>query len=98
MAGLIVAAGVMCAATLLTAMRFMDLKKLLGYSALVDVAFTILMFMMFMGTFSGIVAGAFGGLFMTLALYVLKDLLGYKRIQRRGCKLVWVEYKGRFHA
>lgn len=92
MAGLIVAAGVMCAATIITASRFFDLRKMLGYAGIIDVAFTILMFYMFMGTFSGIVAGAFGGLFMTLALTGLKHVVGYKKLQRHGVKLVWVEY------
>jgi len=96
MAGLIVAAGVMCGATLLTAHRFMCIRKLLGYSAIVDISFTVLMFCMFMGTFSGIVAGAFGGMFMTLTLYVLKYSIGYKRLERRGCKLVWVLHRGAF--
>ena len=92
MAGLIVAAGVMTAATLLTAHRFMNIRKLLGYSAAVDIGFTVLMFCMFMGTFSGIVAGAFGGLFMSLSLYVLKYMIGYEKLTVRG----WKRYPGAF--
>lgn len=95
MAGLIVAALVMAVALILMLAR-LDLRKFLGYSVIVDVAFTILMFMMFMGTFSGIVAGAFSGLFMTLLLYMLKAVLGYKRLERRGFKLVWVQYPPKF--
>lgn len=96
MAGLIVAALVMTIALILLLARF-DLRKFLGYSAVVDVMFTILMFMMFMGTFSGIVAGAFAGLFMTLLLYVLKAVVGYKKLERKGFKLVWVTYPAKFH-
>lgn len=95
MAGLIVAALVMTVALILLLAR-LDLRKFLGYSAIVDVCFTVLMFMMFMGTFSGIVAGAFAGLFMTLLLYMLKAVLGYKKLERRGLKLVWVQYPAKF--
>jgi hypothetical protein len=96
MAGLIVAAGVMTVAALLTAHRLVNIRKLLGYAAVIDVLFTVLMFMMFMGTFSGIVAGAFGGLFMTGALYVLRYAIGYEKLCRRGVKLVWIRYNGAF--
>lgn len=96
MGGLILAAGVLTAATLVTAHRFMDIRKLLGYAAAMDIAFTILMFLMFMGTYSGIVAGAFGGLFMTIAISGLRYLIGYKKLRREGVKLVWVHHKGIF--
>ena len=98
MAALILAALVLVITMLLTMARF-GLKKFLGYAAVVDILFTILMFMMFAGTFSGIVAGAFAGMFMTLLLYILKGTVGYERLEFVKCskikfarKLAWVEY------
>lgn len=93
MSALILAAFVLVVALLATMARF-GLRKFLGYSALVDILFTVLMFMMFAGTFSGIVAGAFAGLFMTLLLYVLKAAVGYERFQRVGWKWKWVRHEG----
>ena len=98
MAALIIAAFVLVVTMFLTMARF-GLRKFLGYSAIVDILFTILMFMMFAGTFSGIVAGAFAGMFMTLLLYVLKGTIGYERLELTRCtkikyarKLAWVQY------
>lgn len=84
MLGMILAAFVLVITMLLTMAR-LDLRKFLGYAAVIDVAFTILMFAMFAGSYSGIVAGAFAGLFMTACLYVLRYSMGYKKL-RMGLK------------
>lgn len=78
--------------TMFGLMARFGLRKFLGYSAVVDIAFTVLMFAMFSGTFSGIVAGAFAGLFMTGLLYVLKASVGYERLERVGWKIKWVAH------
>lgn len=98
MSGMFVAGFILCIAMLLTLAR-MDILKFLGYATLVDVLFTVIMFEMFAGTFMGIVAGAFAGLCMTTLLYVLKYLMGYKRLRvyRHGVKIGmhWVYYPGK---
>ena len=89
MSALILAAFVLVI-TMLAIMARFGLRRFLGYSTIVDVSFTVLMFAMFAGTFSGIVAGAFAGLFMTGLLYVLKATMGYERLERVGWKIKWV--------
>lgn len=98
MSAMLLAGFVLCIAMLLTMAR-MDILKWLGYATIVDVLFTIVMFEMFAGTFMGIVAGAFAGLCMTTLLYVLKYLMGYKRLRmyRQGARMGvhWVYYPGK---
>ena len=89
MAAMIFAGFILCLAMLLTMAR-LDLLKFLGYAAIVDVLFTIVMFEMFAGTFMGIVAGAVSGLCMTSMLYILKGALGYKRFSIK--RMQWVQY------
>ncbi|WP_233402363.1 hypothetical protein, partial [Segatella copri] len=68
----------------------------LGYAAAVDVAFTILMFFMFAGSFSGIVAAAFAGLFMTVMLHILRQTIGYDKLKFvRWYKVAWVHTQGK---
>lgn len=93
MVAMVISGFVLVLAMLATMARF-DLYKFLGYAAAVDIVFTILMFIMFAHTFSGIVAGSFAGLFMTGLLYILRGTLGYKRLERKGLKIVWVYHKG----
>lgn len=98
MSAMLLAGFILCIAMLLTLAR-LDILKFLGYAAVVDVLFTIIMFEMFAGTFMGIVAGAFAGLCMTTLLYVLKYLMGYKKLRmyRRGVRMgfEWVYYPGK---
>jgi NADH:ubiquinone oxidoreductase subunit 2 (subunit N) len=95
MSGMIVSGLVMVIATLMALARF-DLRKCLGYSAAIDVGFTVLMFAMFSGTFSGIIASSFAGVFMTMLLYILRASIGCKklRIVRPGYlpRIRWVYY------
>ena len=90
MFGMVLAGFVLTMAMLLTMAR-LDIRKFLGYSSFVDVVFAALMFEMFAGTYGGIVAGAFAGLFMTGMLYVLKYTMGYKRLTLKG----WVYHAPR---
>lgn len=83
MAPLIVSGFIIVMALLLTLARF-DLLKFLGYAGALDIVFTCMMFTMFHGTYSGIVASAFAGIFMTIMLYLLRATIGCKKL-----KLVW---------
>lgn len=97
MSALIVASLILVITMLLTVARFGPhvFKRMLGYAAIVDVLFTVLMFMMFAGTFSGIVAGAFAGLFMTGLLYILRGVMGYERLVWRKWRFVWCSFPPR---
>ncbi len=98
MLAMLTAGMILTLAMLLTLAR-LDIRKFLGYAAIVDVLFTALMLEMFAGTFMGVVAGAFAGLCMTGMLYVLKYTMGCKKIKffRRGLVVGvhWVVYPGK---
>lgn len=100
MSALIISALILVITMLLTVARFGPhvFKRMLGYAAVVDVLFTVLMFMMFAGTFSGIVAGAFAGLFMTGLLYVLRMVMGYERLVWRKWRFVWATFPPKTNA
>lgn len=67
-------------------MQRLNLRRFLGYPNLVDLSFTILMLVLFAGTFSGMVAAGFASLFMSVLLGVLRSIIGAERlsIQRVG--------------
>lgn len=69
-----------------------NLKLFLGYAGCVDILFTIVIFGLFAHTFSGVVAGTFAGLFMAIGLTVMRNLIGYKRVERKGFRFVVVTH------
>lgn len=75
--------------TFLLMINRLDLRKFLGYAGWVDLVFSFLMLALFANTFSGVVAASLAGVVMTITLEVLKRLIGYKRLVRRGFKLRW---------
>ena len=72
---------------LVVLMQF-DFRKVLGYSLLIDIASTGGLAWIFLGTFSGMMSGIFGGLTVSLVLAFSKKLLGYKKLTRGG----WVSH------
>lgn len=84
-----IVAGLMIVITTLILMSRMNLRRFLGYPNTVDISFTVMMLVMFHDTFSGIVAAAFAGLFMSVLLNVLRGILGAERLQ-------WVKSAKRF--
>ena len=67
----------------------LNLRRFLGYPNLVDISFTLLMLWVFAGTFSGMVAGGFASLFMSVVLWVLRGTIGAERLAvRKGVKRV----------
>lgn len=81
-----IVAGLMIVITTLILFSRMNLRRFLGYPNTVDIGFTLMMLYMFHSTFSGIVAAAFAGLFMSVLLSVLRSILGAERI---GLRFVW---------
>lgn len=80
----LVLSGFVLVMTMFVVMARINLLRFLGYSTVVDIVFTIIMFIMFAETFSGVVAGSFAGLFMAAGLSIGRKVLGYERYQRIG--------------
>lgn len=71
-------AGFIAAHTILLLCFKMGIRRVLGYDAVVDILATVLLLWMFQGTYSGMVAGAAGGLIISIELALLKKYLGYE--------------------
>lgn len=88
-------AGVCIVLTIFSMMARTNLRRWLGYNNFVDVTFTILMVLMFHGTFSGLISASIAGVVMSASLYVSKALLGYERLERQSMfKWEWVRHGG----
>lgn len=75
------------------------LKRVLGYEAYVDLAFSLLIGMAcgFSGTMSGFVIGAATGLIFGVTLFILARVYGYARYEKQeDCTYKWVEYEPKF--
>ncbi len=94
MEGMIMA-GFVLVVTMFVVMARINLLRFLGYSTIVDIAFTVLMFIMFAHTFSGVVAGSFAGLFMAAGLTLARKLVGYERLVFKRTGLVRCSLKPR---
>lgn len=78
------------ALTALFMMARINLLRFLGYAGAVDVIFSVAMLAMFASTFSGVVASALAGLFMTAILTILRKILGYERlVWKKWYKPTW---------
>jgi xanthine/uracil permease len=89
-------AGLMTVVCILMMMARTDLLKWLGYSNVVDVAFTVIMIILFHDTFSGVVSASFAGVFMSGMLWTLRSVLGYKKLRIHRLKPVWVYYPAKW--
>jgi hypothetical protein len=76
-------------AVFVTLCRIMPLRRWLGYATLLDIVFMLGMLSMFHGTWSGVLAATCAGLFMALALTLLRKALGYERLVRTGWRMAW---------
>lgn len=95
-AGLIICGFALTCTLFLIMHRTGFIRRFLGYAGIVDILFTILIFGLFAHTFSGVIAGTFAGLFMAIGLTIMRNYMGYERLQRRGFKLVWVYVPGKW--
>lgn len=80
------------AATLVTCNRVGGIRKWLGYAAVMDISFTVLLLVAFSGTFAGMVVATLAGLILAIVLSALKKILGYDRLALKSGRLVWVHH------
>ena len=55
-------------------------RLIYGYDIPVDIAATVIMMMLFSGTFSGMLAAMIGGLLFSIMLMVAKKFRGYRKL------------------
>ena len=80
------------AAALFIVMVKLNIRRILGYDAMIDLCSTALLISMFKGTATGMAAAVFAGVILSLLLLIAKQLLGYERLERDGMHLRWRFY------
>ena len=88
-------AGVFSALAILFLLAKFDIKKVLWLDIPIDIASTMLLVVMFAGTFAGMMAAVIGGCIISVTLYTLKKLNGYKKPIRNKFSYSWEEVKPR---
>lgn len=71
------------AALLVTLARVIPVRIIFGYATWIDVGFSVSLFSVFLGTFSGMVVAASSGLVLALTLSAGRWLCGYQRLALR---------------
>ena len=72
-------AGIFSALAILFLLAKFDFKKVLWLDIPIDIASTVLLVAMFAGTFAGMMAAVIGGCIISVTLYTVKKLKGYKK-------------------
>ena len=88
-------AGVFSALAILFLLAKFDMKKVLWLDIPIDIASTILLVVMFAGTFAGMMAAVIGGCIISITLFALKKLNGCKKPKRNKFSYSWEEVKPR---
>lgn len=73
------------AALLVTLLRVISLRRMLGYATYIDIVFSLSVFWVFAGSFAGMAAAAVSGLLMAVLLSVMRLCCGYERL----CYISW---------
>lgn len=68
--------GLISAIVVLIIQARLDLRKFMGYPALMDAVVTLLIAWVLYGTFAGMTAAAFGGLFYSLMITLIRRYYG----------------------
>ena len=90
-----IVAGVFSALAILFLLAKFDFKKVLWLDIPIDIASTVLLVAMFAGTFAGMMAAVIGGCIISITLYSVKKLKGYKKPTRKRFGYEWQEVKPR---
>lgn len=80
----IIAAGIVSAIAFYIVFWKIDIRKICGYEVAVDIASTILLMLMFAGTYTGMIAAVIAGLLLSVMLMITKWFVGYERLVRTG--------------
>lgn len=86
--------GILLSWTLLIIMYRLNLKRFLGYPAIMDAGGTLLLGALLHGTLGGMIAAISGGLFLSLIITVLRHYYGYARYNWRT--KTWLVHQGKF--
>lgn len=72
------------------------MRRIVGYSLLVDVGVLAVMLLLFSGTGAERLGAIGMTLGITAALHTYRFVFGYEKLERRGLRYVWVLHPSRF--
>jgi len=81
--GTLAVSGVLTAISVYAVLLFFDIRKVAGYHVWVDILFSVLLVLVYAGTFSGMITAFAGGLTLTILLVLTKHTIGYAKWYRR---------------
>lgn len=87
--GFFVLAGIFSALAILFLLFKLDIKKVLAFDFFVDISSSLLLTVLFFGTFAGMMAAVIGGGIISMVLYFTKRIIGYKKPKFKNYKFVW---------
>jgi len=85
-------AGIIAAIAFIFLLMKFDLKKVLGYDAIIDIGFSGMMMFVLAGTFSGMMSALIGGAVLSMFLFFARRMIGYKRLYLEHGRLRWKEH------
>jgi len=88
-------AGVFSAFAIIFLLAKFDFKKVLFWDIPIDIGATVLLIVMFAGTFAGMMAAVIGGCIISAVLYVSKRIAGYKKPKWNRFGYEWVDVSPR---
>ncbi len=74
-------AGLIAALGLLFLLFKFGVRRIITYDIPIDIAATVLLMILFAGTFSGMMAAMFGGLVISVTLFVMKQTMSREELQ-----------------
>lgn len=68
------------------------IRRVCGYDIAADIGSTVLLMLMFAGTYTGMIAAVIAGLMLSVLLIVTKRFTGYEKLKIVAGKPIWVRY------
>lgn len=83
-------AGICSACGILFLLAKLNIKRVLAFDVFVDIASSLLLVVMFFGTFAGMMAAIVGGAIISIVLFTMKKIMGYEKPKWNKYKIQWV--------
>tara|TARA_Y100000114_G_scaffold120705_1_gene115738 strand:- start:344 stop:628 length:285 start_codon:yes stop_codon:yes gene_type:complete len=84
-------AGICSACGILFLLAKLNIKRVLAFDVLVDIGASVMLMVMFFGTFAGMMAAIVGGSIISIVLFTMKKVVGYQKPIFKKYKVQWVD-------
>ena len=84
-------AGICSACGILFLLAKLNIKRVLAIDVLVDIGASVMLMVMFFGTFAGMMAAIVGGSIISIVLFTMKKIFGYQKPIFKKYKVQWVD-------